>query len=146
MRTVMPKGMAQIAGGTLRMGSDVHYPEERPAHSVTVDGFWIDRYAVTNADFAAFIAATGYVTFAERPLDPALYPEARPELLRPGSAVFRMPSRPVRPRDLRDLHAAQPARGRRGAELRSGPARPACCAKGDQGRLVSLRAQLLPAL
>jgi sulfatase modifying factor 1 len=69
---------------------------------VTVDGFWIDRHAVTNADFAAFIAATGYVTFAERPLDPALYPGARPELLKPGSAVFRMPGRPVRPRDLRD--------------------------------------------
>ena len=102
MRTGTPDGMARIPGGTFRMGSDVHYPEERPAHSVTVDGFWIDRHAVTNADFTAFIAATGYVTFAERPLDPALYPGARPELLRPGSAVFRMPGRPVRPRDLRD--------------------------------------------
>jgi len=95
-------GMAQIAGGTFRMGSDVAYPEERPAHSVTVDGFWIDRHAVTNTDFAAFIAATAYVTCAERPLDPALYPGARPELLKPGSAVFTMPNRPVRPRDLRD--------------------------------------------
>jgi len=75
---------------------------ERPAHSVTVDGYWIDRYAVTNADFGAFIAATGYVTFAERPLDPTLYPGARPEALKPGSAVFRMSRRPVRPRDLRD--------------------------------------------
>src|SRR5208282_6377422 len=102
MRTVAPDGMAQIAGGTFRMGSDAHYPEERPAHGVTVDSFWIDRCALTNADFAAFIAATGYVTFAERPLDPALYPGARPELLKPGSAVFRMPGRPVRPRDLRD--------------------------------------------
>jgi formylglycine-generating enzyme required for sulfatase activity len=96
------KGMAQIAGGTFRMGSDAHYPEERPAHSVTVDGFWIDRYAVTNADFAAFIAATGYVTFAERPLDPALYPGADPNLLKPGSAVFSMPARPVRPRNMLD--------------------------------------------
>ena len=83
-------GMAQIAGGTFRMGSDVHYPEERPAHRVTVHGFWIDRHAVTNADFAEFVTATGYVTFAERRLDPALYPGARPELLKPGSAVFRM--------------------------------------------------------
>ena len=84
------------------MGSDVHYPEERPAHDVTVDGFWIDRYAVTNAGFGAIAAATGYVTFAERPLDPALYPGAKPELLKPGNAVFRMPARPVRPRDLRN--------------------------------------------
>jgi formylglycine-generating enzyme required for sulfatase activity len=67
-------GMVNITGGTFRMGSDKHYPEERPAHIVTVDGFWMDRYAVTNAGFAAFVAATGYVTFAERPLDPALYP------------------------------------------------------------------------
>jgi len=84
------------------MGSDAHYPEERPAHGVTVDNFLIDRYAVTNADFAAFVAATGDVTFAERPLDPTLYPGGRPELLKRGSAVFHMPARPVRPRDLRD--------------------------------------------
>jgi len=94
--------MAQIAGGTFRMGSDVAYPEERPAHGVTVDGFSIDRHAVTNTDFAAFVAATGYVTLAERPLNPALYPGARPELLMPDSTVFRAPGRPVRPRDLRD--------------------------------------------
>lgn len=98
----VPKGMAQIAGGTFRIGSDAHYSEERPAHSVVVDSFWIDRYAVTNADFAAFISATGYVTFAERPLDPALYPGADPDLLKPGSAVFSMPVRPVRPRNMLD--------------------------------------------
>jgi formylglycine-generating enzyme len=97
-----PDSMVQIPDGAFRMGSDAHYPEERPAHRVKVDGFWIDRYAVTNADFAAFIAATGYLTFAERPLDPALYPGAKPELLKPGSAVFRMPKRPVRPRDFLD--------------------------------------------
>jgi formylglycine-generating enzyme required for sulfatase activity len=78
MQTAPPEGMARIAGGTFRMGSDAHYPEERPAHNVTVDGFWIDRHAVTNADFAAFIAATGYVSLAERPLDAALYPGAKP--------------------------------------------------------------------
>jgi formylglycine-generating enzyme required for sulfatase activity len=94
--------MAHIAGGTFRMGSDVHYPEERPAHDVIVDDFWMDRYAVTNTDFAEFVEATGYISFAERPLDPALYPGARPELLTPGSAVFRMLRRPVRPRDLHD--------------------------------------------
>ena len=102
MQARVTDGMVQIAGGTFRMGSHVHYPEERPAHSVSVDDFWIDRHAVTNADFAGFVASTGYVTFAERPLDPALYPGARLELLNPGSAVFRMPTHPVRPRDLRD--------------------------------------------
>ena len=94
--------MAQIAGGTFRMGSDTHYPDEGPAHSVTVDAFRIDRHAVTNADFAAFVAATGHVSFAERPLDPALYPGAQPDLLTPGSAVFHMPARRQQPRDLRD--------------------------------------------
>jgi len=102
MQTPTTDSMAQVAGGAFCMGSDVHYPEERPVHSVTIDGFWIDRHAVTNVDFGAFVSATGYVTFAERPLDPALYPGARPELLKAGSAVFRVPSRPVRPRDLRD--------------------------------------------
>ena len=61
--------MVRITGGTFRMGADLFYPEEAPAHQVTVDGFWIDEYAVTNAEFAAFVAATGYVTVAERPLD-----------------------------------------------------------------------------
>jgi sulfatase modifying factor 1 len=102
MADVTFHGMIQIPGGTFRMGSDDHYPEERPAHCVTLDGFWIDRYAVTNAAFAAFITATGYVTFAERPLEPTLYPGARPELLKPGGAVFRSPNHPMRPRDLRD--------------------------------------------
>jgi formylglycine-generating enzyme len=102
MRTHALDGVAHIAGGTFRMGSDVHYPEERPAYGVTVDDFWIDRHAVTNADFATFVAATSYVTFAERPLDSALYPGALPELLTPGSAVFRVPNRPVQSRDLRD--------------------------------------------
>jgi sulfatase modifying factor 1 len=102
MPTRSPDDMARIAAGTFRMGLNVHYPEERPAHSMTVDAFWIDRHAVTIADFATFVAATGDVTFTERPLDPALHPGPRPELLTPGSAVFRMPGRPVRPRDLRD--------------------------------------------
>jgi hypothetical protein len=85
--------MVRVDGGTMRMGSDVHYREERPAHEMTVDGFWIDRHAVTNVGFTAFISATDYVAFAERPLDPVLYPDARPDLLVPGSAVVRMPRR-----------------------------------------------------
>jgi len=91
--------MVWIPGGTFRMGSDHHYPEEAPAHRVTVDGFWIDRGPVTNAAFARFVESTGYVTFAEKPPDPALYPGARPDLLFAGSLVFTQPAAPV---DLRD--------------------------------------------
>jgi formylglycine-generating enzyme len=88
-------GMVQIVGGTFLMGSDSHYPEEAPVHPVTVDGFWIDRFAVTNADFAAFVEDTGYVTLAERPPNPEDYPGARPELLTPASVVFEKPPGPV---------------------------------------------------
>src|SRR6185503_14297971 len=77
----VPEGMARIPGGTFRMGSDVHYPEEAPAHNVRVDGFFIDRHAVTNADFRKFVEATAYVTLAERPANAADYPDAKPELL-----------------------------------------------------------------
>ena len=84
--------MRWIASGTFRMGEDNAYPEEAPSHRVTVSGFLIDRYAVTDADFANFVTATGYRTVAERPLDPAAYPGADPNLLTPGSAVFFMPT------------------------------------------------------
>ena len=63
--------MAWIPGGTFMMGSDHHYPEEAPAHQVRVEGFWIDRHPVTNAEFARFVHKTGHVTVAERPADPA---------------------------------------------------------------------------
>ena len=85
--------MERIPGGSYIMGSDNHYPEEAPAHRVIVDGFLIDRYAVTNADFARFVAATGYVTFAERTPRAEDYPGATPELLVPGSVVFQKPKR-----------------------------------------------------
>jgi formylglycine-generating enzyme required for sulfatase activity len=83
--------MVWIPGGTFVMGSDDHYPEEAPAHPVTVGGFWIDRHTVTNAEFARFVHKTGYVTVAERPPDPADYPGAKPDLLIPASTVFRQP-------------------------------------------------------
>ena len=51
------------------MGSNDHYPEERPVHEVTVDGFWMDDHQVTVSEFRRFVKATGYVTVAERPLD-----------------------------------------------------------------------------
>lgn len=85
-------GMLQVPGGTFRMGSDRHYSEEGPVHPVTVDGFWIDLYPVTNADFQRFVAATGYVTFAEIPPDPQNYPGAPPEMLKAGSLVFVKPT------------------------------------------------------
>jgi formylglycine-generating enzyme required for sulfatase activity len=77
------------------MGSDHHYPEEAPAHSVSVDGFWIDRTPVTNADFLQFVRATGHVTFAEIAPDAADYAGALQHMLRAGSLVFTSPNHPV---------------------------------------------------
>ena len=73
------KGMVWVPGGTFAMGSDRHYPEEAPVRDVTVDGFWIDDHPVTNLEFTRFVKATGHVTFAEQPPDPADYPGADPE-------------------------------------------------------------------
>jgi formylglycine-generating enzyme len=84
-------GMAWIAGGTFRMGSDRHYPEEAPAHCATVTSFWIDRTPVTNRQFSQFVEATGYITYAEIAPDPKDYPGALPHMLKPGSLVFSPP-------------------------------------------------------
>jgi formylglycine-generating enzyme required for sulfatase activity len=92
--------MVRVPGGSFLMGSADFYPEERPVRRVTVDGFWMDSYPVTVAEFRRFIRETGYVTVAERPLDPAQYPDADPALLVPGSLVFYQTSGPV---DLRDV-------------------------------------------
>jgi formylglycine-generating enzyme required for sulfatase activity len=94
-----PADMVRIAGGTFRMGSDRHYPEEAPAHRVTVGEFWIDRTPVTNRQFKQFVKATGHVTFAEIPPDAKDYPGALPHMLYAGSLVFMPPSRAV---DLRN--------------------------------------------
>ena len=87
--------MVSLAGGVFVMGSNDFYPEEAPAHEVTVGPFAIDRGPVTVADFACFTRETGYVTVAERPLDPAMYPGADPALLVPGSVVFQPTPGPV---------------------------------------------------
>jgi formylglycine-generating enzyme required for sulfatase activity len=87
--------MVWIPGGTYDMGSDDHYPEERPVHPVTVDGFWIDRYPVTNERFRRFVQEIGHVTFAEIPPDPKDYPGAQPHMLYAGSLVFVKPGGPV---------------------------------------------------
>jgi formylglycine-generating enzyme len=80
--------MIWLPGGTFRMGSSSHHPEEAPVHRVIVDGFWIDRPPVTNRQFREFVRATGYVTFAEIAPDPKDYPGALPHMLKPGSLVF----------------------------------------------------------
>jgi sulfatase modifying factor 1 len=88
-------GMRWIPTGTFAMGSEDFYPEERPVHRVTVDGFWMDAHPVTAAEFRRFVHDTRYVSLAERPLDPEIYRDADPELLVPGSLVFRKTSSPV---------------------------------------------------
>ena len=91
--------MIRIPGGTFRMGSDHHYPEEAPAHQVSVEEFWIDRTPVTNRQFKEFVRATGHKTTAEIPPDPKDYPGAQLHMLYAGSLVFTPPNHAV---DLRD--------------------------------------------
>src|SRR3954447_23099184 len=91
--------MVWIPGGTFHMGSEEFYVEERPVHEIAVDGFWIDRYTVTNEHFARFVVATGYITVAERPLNLSDFPDAPAENLVPGSMVFYKTKGPV---DLRN--------------------------------------------
>jgi formylglycine-generating enzyme required for sulfatase activity len=91
--------LIHLPGGSYRMGSDRFYPEESPVHDVRVAPFSIEQHAVTNAQFADFVGATGYVTVAEQPLDPAAFPGVPPHELSPGALVFCPTSGPV---DLRD--------------------------------------------
>jgi sulfatase modifying factor 1 len=84
-------GMKWISGGDFQMGT-AEYQDAQPIHQVHLDGFWMDEQEVTNAQFAAFVKATHYVTIAERPLDPKDYPGVPLEQLVPGSAVF-LPSK-----------------------------------------------------
>src|SRR4051812_33638619 len=100
-----PPGMAWVPGGEFTMGSDdpQDAPAERPAHRVRVDGFWMDRTEVTNAQFREFVGATGYATTAERPVDweqlrkelPPGTPKPPENRLGPGSLVFSPPDHPV---------------------------------------------------
>jgi sulfatase modifying factor 1 len=99
MITAAREGMVRIESGSFSMGSDRFYPEEAPVREVHVDVFWIDTHAVTNAEFSRFVRKTGYVTVAERPLDPADYPGAPAENLVPGALVFHMTPGPVNLRD-----------------------------------------------
>jgi formylglycine-generating enzyme required for sulfatase activity len=100
-----PPGMAWIPGGEFTMGTDLELgkPDEKPAHRVRGTGFWMDETDVTNAEFARFAEATGYVTTAEKPLDaeavlrqsPPGTPAPPKENLAPGSLVFVPTSGPV---------------------------------------------------
>jgi formylglycine-generating enzyme len=100
--TQAPADMLWIPGGTFLMGSCDFYPEEGPVHEVSVDGFWMDRHTVTNEQFARFVEATGYITVAEAPLNPADYPGAPKENLVPGALVFHKSSGPVDLKDYRN--------------------------------------------
>jgi formylglycine-generating enzyme required for sulfatase activity len=94
--------MVWIPGGEFQMGSDHHYPEERPVHAVRVDGFWMDRTPVTNTAFERFVRETDHRTMAEIPPNPDDYPGAKKELMYPGSLVFVKPPTPVDLRDFRN--------------------------------------------
>ncbi len=93
--------MVWVAGAEFRMGSDEHYPEERPAHRRTVPGVWVDHHPVTNQEFGRFVAGTGHVTTAE--VAPTLeeFPDASDDQLVPGSLVFTPPGHPVPLHDVR---------------------------------------------
>jgi formylglycine-generating enzyme required for sulfatase activity len=80
---------ADLCGGTEAMD------DARPIHRVYLDSFWMDRTEVTNAEFTRFVAATGYVTVAERPLRPEDFPGVPKANLVPGSIVFSSPGRAV---------------------------------------------------
>ncbi|MGV3512197.1 MAG: formylglycine-generating enzyme family protein [Novosphingobium sp.] len=87
--------MRLVEGGAFTMGSEAFYPEEAPLRRVKVDSFWIDETPVTNAQFASFVAATGYVTVAEIAPDPKDYPGMLPGMDRAGSLVFHKTAGPV---------------------------------------------------
>jgi formylglycine-generating enzyme required for sulfatase activity len=97
-----PPGMVWVGGGEFTMGtdSDLGWPDEKPAHRARVDGFWMDEHEVTNAQFRAFVEATGYVTTAEKAprleevmaqLPPGSPPPPKENLV-PGSLVFTPPA------------------------------------------------------
>lgn len=89
-----PDGMTWIPAGTFRMGSD-SIGDAKPVHEVKLDGFWMDTTAVTNAQFARFVAETHYVTIAERKPDAKDFPGVPAEALVAGSLVFTPPKEPV---------------------------------------------------
>ncbi|QKT06205.1 formylglycine-generating enzyme family protein [Gordonia sp. X0973] len=100
--------LVEIPGGTFQMGSDGNYPEERPAHTRAVAAFALEKHPVTNARFAEFVDATGYVTVAEEEMDPAQFPGADPADLVPGALVFTRTEGPVNLGDWRQWWRWEP--------------------------------------
>ena len=94
-RETAVESMVLVPGGAFSMGSDRHYPEERPVREVSVGDVWFDRHPVTNAEFARFVEDTGHRTVPELAPDPADFPGADPALLVPGSQVFTQTPGPV---------------------------------------------------
>ena len=92
-RTDHPERLVWVPGGPTWMGSERHYPEERPVRRVEVRDLWMDEHPVTNTEFRRFVADTGHVTLAERA--PAALSGEHPETLEPGSLVFAPPPGPV---------------------------------------------------
>ncbi len=91
--TPAPDGMVWVPGGVFFMGNSApEFADARPIHKVAIDGFWIDKTEVTNAQFEEFVKATGHVTMAEKPLDPKQFPQVDPKELTPGSIVFAPPT------------------------------------------------------
>ena len=95
-------GMRRIPAAGFAWARRTSTPRNGPSMKYTVDGFWMDEHPVTNAEFRKFVKETGYVTVAERPLDPEQYPDADPELFVPGSLVFRQTTGPVDLNDYRN--------------------------------------------
>jgi len=93
-----PEGMLWIPGGEFWMGAD-EFPDAKPWHRVSVDGFWMDKTEVTNEQFSKFVKATKYVTVAERVPRAEDFPGAPPENLVAGSVVFSPPDHPVKLHD-----------------------------------------------
>ncbi len=91
-----PLNMVWIPPGKFKMGSNhPMFQDARPIHEVTLDGFWMDVTPVTNAQYSRFVKATGYVTVAERPLNPNDFPGVPKDKLVPGALVFKTTSKPV---------------------------------------------------
>ncbi|KQZ83130.1 sulfatase-modifying factor 1 [Microbacterium sp. Root166] len=101
-------GMVRIDGGSFRMGSSEFYSDETPVHDRAVAPFLIDRYEVTNEQYTRFVEETGYVTVAERELDPADFPGADPAALVPGAMVFTPTAGPVDLREWRNWWRWEP--------------------------------------
>ncbi|GGC16486.1 hypothetical protein GCM10011494_39200 [Novosphingobium endophyticum] len=95
MRSAPADRVCAVPGGEFWMGSNDFYEEERPLRRVRIEDFRIDECPVTNDEFAAFVADTGYVTYAEIPPAAADYPGAPADMLRAGSFVFEPPRAPL---------------------------------------------------